>query len=240
MPNTRSYKRQLTGHVFGRLKVIALTTPWIMPGGLMKRRWICMCSCGNQIVTQQNHLVSGRTKSCGCLQKEIVAEMFHRANPAALHPLCKRPHKSKIINPPAAPNQESQMFEGPGSTPATNDANLVPGKGKKKAKGTGKTEKIKKAPKQPIDVEGRKDNEGNEATIDLDVLRKRVKDGEQLYLKSQDAKVAFADWNKATAQASGLMATVVSKFIKARCQGKVPDRKREFGQMELVFSEIGA
>ena len=39
-----------------------------------KSYWNCLCDCGNEIVTAGWSLKSGRTKSCGCLQKETVGE----------------------------------------------------------------------------------------------------------------------------------------------------------------------
>jgi hypothetical protein len=35
-------------------------------------RWNCQCDCGNLTVVSQNLLRMGRTKSCGCLRKEIT------------------------------------------------------------------------------------------------------------------------------------------------------------------------
>lgn len=34
-----------------------------------KTRWQCQCDCGNTTIVQNNHLESGRTKSCGCLHR---------------------------------------------------------------------------------------------------------------------------------------------------------------------------
>lgn len=34
--------------------------------------WLCICDCGNLKIIKYIHLTSGHTKSCGCLQKEIV------------------------------------------------------------------------------------------------------------------------------------------------------------------------
>jgi hypothetical protein len=35
---------------------------------------VCQCDCGREHVTRVNPLVRGRTKSCGCLNKELTAE----------------------------------------------------------------------------------------------------------------------------------------------------------------------
>lgn len=47
------------GQQFGRLTVVKLTT---------NNKWLCTCSCGETTTTTASHLVSGETKSCGCLR----------------------------------------------------------------------------------------------------------------------------------------------------------------------------
>lgn len=37
-------------------------------------RWKCLCDCGRETVVGQTLLQSGKTKSCGCLQKEMITE----------------------------------------------------------------------------------------------------------------------------------------------------------------------
>lgn len=37
--------------------------------------WLCRCDCGREIVIREGSLQSGNTKSCGCLQREIVSKM---------------------------------------------------------------------------------------------------------------------------------------------------------------------
>ena len=39
-----------------------------------KHYWLCDCSCGNEHVVQAGHLKDGRTKSCGCLARELAQE----------------------------------------------------------------------------------------------------------------------------------------------------------------------
>jgi hypothetical protein len=36
--------------------------------------WECLCSCGNTVVVMSSALLRGRTKSCGCLQRERTAQ----------------------------------------------------------------------------------------------------------------------------------------------------------------------
>lgn len=37
-------------------------------------RWRCRCDCGNETIVGQTLLQTGKTKSCGCLQKETYAD----------------------------------------------------------------------------------------------------------------------------------------------------------------------
>ena len=55
----------LTGRKFGRLTVICRAKN-------KKNRvmWLCKCDCGNKIIADPNHLKSGHTTSCGCVQRE--------------------------------------------------------------------------------------------------------------------------------------------------------------------------
>lgn len=36
--------------------------------------WDCVCDCGNKTTVRQDYLKSGKTQSCGCLQKEIILD----------------------------------------------------------------------------------------------------------------------------------------------------------------------
>jgi len=60
--------RDLTGRRFGRLRVIEDA------GRSPKKRtmWRCKCDCGKEVVVMSHNLTTGRTKSCGCLQKEAL------------------------------------------------------------------------------------------------------------------------------------------------------------------------
>lgn len=37
-------------------------------------RWRCQCDCGQETVVGQTLWQSGKTKSCGCLQRQVYAE----------------------------------------------------------------------------------------------------------------------------------------------------------------------
>lgn len=61
----------LTGQRYGRLIVIKESAPRIRKDRKsVKRVWECKCDCGNTTYVIHESLVSGTTKSCGCLQKE--------------------------------------------------------------------------------------------------------------------------------------------------------------------------
>lgn len=58
----------LSGQRFGRL--FALRPVGRAATGL---RWYCLCSCGRSRVVVSIRLKSGKTRSCGCLQREAVS-----------------------------------------------------------------------------------------------------------------------------------------------------------------------
>jgi len=53
--------------VYGRL-----TTLKEIKGTKYSRRFLCSCSCGKEKVVSLNSLLSGNTKSCGCLKKDLL------------------------------------------------------------------------------------------------------------------------------------------------------------------------
>lgn len=62
--------RNLNGRVFERLTVIGLTP-------LRKHKevvWLCRCECNSICLVLSGNLVSGHTKSCGCLQRENTSK----------------------------------------------------------------------------------------------------------------------------------------------------------------------
>lgn len=60
---------ELTGQKFGRWTVTG-------PSHRTERRrfyWACICECGNEKAVLSDVLRSGKSRSCGCLQREVVA-----------------------------------------------------------------------------------------------------------------------------------------------------------------------
>lgn len=54
------------GDRFGRLTVVALEGT---------SNWQCICDCGNKRVVAHRSLVTGNTRSCGCLHREQVSNL---------------------------------------------------------------------------------------------------------------------------------------------------------------------
>jgi len=57
----------LTGQRFGRLVVISMAIGGRTPN------WNCICDCGTEKIINGISLREGRTKSCGCLSREIAS-----------------------------------------------------------------------------------------------------------------------------------------------------------------------
>ncbi len=70
-------KKDFTGLKFNRLTVISQDGVYYSDKEKKYPRQLlfCRCECGNTKVIRQEHVVSGATKSCGCLQKERVREV---------------------------------------------------------------------------------------------------------------------------------------------------------------------
>lgn len=56
------------GDIFGRLTVKEFAEK---KNG--KRYWLCQCVCGTTKIVQESHLLTGHTKSCGCLSRGMKA-----------------------------------------------------------------------------------------------------------------------------------------------------------------------
>lgn len=66
---------RLVGMLFGYLTVLSF---------LERRKgyswWSCKCKCGNRVEVVGYALISGKTKSCGCLFKEIIRKPYKEAS----------------------------------------------------------------------------------------------------------------------------------------------------------------
>jgi hypothetical protein len=80
-------RRDITGKVFsksdefgnvGSLKVIRLSG-----SGRHGLSWVCLCSCGKEVVARSDNLISGRQVSCGCYndrRKRLAIKHGHSRN----------------------------------------------------------------------------------------------------------------------------------------------------------------
>ena len=62
-----------TGQRFGRLVVIRQAK---RPeySSCKHAMWECQCDCGNRAIVSCGSLISGQTRSCGCLRRETARE----------------------------------------------------------------------------------------------------------------------------------------------------------------------
>lgn len=62
----------LTGKRFGRLYVCHRANDKISPSGVHAVMYHCMCDCGNEVDINAGSLKSGKTKSCGCFNRDAI------------------------------------------------------------------------------------------------------------------------------------------------------------------------
>lgn len=67
--------KNLTGIRFGRLVAIIRSGK---QGSFAS--WRCVCDCGTERTLPSRALISGRTKSCGCLRREVMAKLHTTHN----------------------------------------------------------------------------------------------------------------------------------------------------------------
>lgn len=64
------------GYRFNRLVILKE----IERGNYNKRRYLCKCDCGNECIVKRDSLISGRTGSCRCFQREESAKNAKKNN----------------------------------------------------------------------------------------------------------------------------------------------------------------
>ena len=70
----------LTGQKFGRLTVVKRVENYVRPSGQPVAKWLCRCDCGNEVEVISTSLRMGKTKSCGCLNREMVSKKHKKYN----------------------------------------------------------------------------------------------------------------------------------------------------------------
>lgn len=61
-------KKNISGQRFGSLTAISVL-PRKFDAGRGQRRWLAKCDCGNEVMVAAKSLMSGNSKSCGCLRQ---------------------------------------------------------------------------------------------------------------------------------------------------------------------------
>lgn len=99
-----------SGEVFGSLTVVKEVAPHIRSNGKKERKFLCKCNCGKSIEVTLQKLVSGHTKSCGCLRAdrsiprkspvvlsndELIGKVFGRLTIKSIAP--SRPKHRKVV-----------------------------------------------------------------------------------------------------------------------------------------------
>lgn len=70
---SRTKTEKLIRQRFGRLVVISCASS----DRFGKRRFVCLCDCGNQTTVNASSLLRGLTKSCGCIRLEKPNRISH-------------------------------------------------------------------------------------------------------------------------------------------------------------------
>lgn len=64
--------KNLTGKLFGRLRVVRLLGSIKIYGNRRAQNWQCLCDCGQIVKATTNILTQGDKKSCGCLKRDTM------------------------------------------------------------------------------------------------------------------------------------------------------------------------
>jgi len=75
--NIINNKKDIRGIRFGRLTVLRDSDERTNKGCII---WVCLCICGNFKNVPSTYLLSGRTRSCGCLSKEHMRRLGRKKN----------------------------------------------------------------------------------------------------------------------------------------------------------------
>lgn len=66
----------LTGKRFGRLVALERAEDIRYENGAIVTQWKCQCDCGKVVIKRTQGLMNGKSKSCGCLRKEMGNKPF--------------------------------------------------------------------------------------------------------------------------------------------------------------------
>ena len=72
--------KDITGMKFSRLRVKKLLSEELTSNRKIKRIWLCKCDCGKTYKTIANPLLTGKVRSCGCLNTESRKEIVKKTS----------------------------------------------------------------------------------------------------------------------------------------------------------------
>jgi hypothetical protein len=64
-------RKSIQGNRYGRLEVISFSC---LDKSQRNSMWLCKCDCGNQKIINRSSLVSGFSKSCGCIRQPLLKD----------------------------------------------------------------------------------------------------------------------------------------------------------------------
>ena len=64
----------LAGEQFGRWFVLQRSGRRVSDTGAVEQQWLCRCSCGTEKIVLGKSLRQGKSRSCGCLRREVLPE----------------------------------------------------------------------------------------------------------------------------------------------------------------------
>lgn len=88
--------KNLSGQRFGRWVVIERAPDRITQKGYHNIMWKCICDCGTEKEVRGKILTNGKSKSCGCLQKELLSELYTIWN--SMRQRCNNPNHHAFGN----------------------------------------------------------------------------------------------------------------------------------------------
>jgi len=93
----------LKGRQFNTFLILQEIEPHVEPSGRKRRRYLCLCKCGNKFKSLQTPLLSGSTKSCGCFRKKKLQSLATKHGLSKVYPkeyrawcLMRHRHKGEI------------------------------------------------------------------------------------------------------------------------------------------------
>lgn len=68
----------MPGMTFNRLYVVERVEDYVTPKGRREAQFLCRCECNKEVVVKAKNIVSGHTKSCGCIRPKKIKPMIEK------------------------------------------------------------------------------------------------------------------------------------------------------------------